>query len=154
MTHFFINKVFTNGVGYTRLGLVWRVCVIDDGINLHKIVHPYVKKSHLIFFSLTDLKRLYFTAGVENKPTVFLFVDTQVVEEVFLEDISNILSSGEVPNLYKPDEFEEVRNALSDDMKKAGIDDTPANAFQFLLDRVKGNLHLVLGMSPVGEAFR
>lgn len=39
-------------------------------------------------------------------------------------------------------------------MKKAGIDDTPANTFEFLLDRVKGNLHLVLGMSPVGEAFR
>ena len=47
-------------------------------------------------------------AGVENKPTVFLFNDTQVVEESFLEDINNILSSGEVPALYKPEEFEEV----------------------------------------------
>lgn len=37
-----------------------------------------------------------------------MFTDTQVVEETFLEDINNILSSGEVPNLYKPDEFEEV----------------------------------------------
>ena len=46
---------------------------------------------------------------MDNKPTVFLFTDTQVVEETFLEDINNILSSGEVPNLYKPDEFEEVR---------------------------------------------
>lgn len=55
-----------------------------------------------------DLKRLYYMAGVENKPTVFLFTDTQVLEETFLEDINNILSSGEVPNLYKPDEFEEV----------------------------------------------
>lgn len=55
-----------------------------------------------------DLKRLYYQVGVENKPTVFLFTDTQVVEEIFLEDINNILSSGEVPNLYKPDEFEEV----------------------------------------------
>ena len=45
---------------------------------------------------------------MDNKPTVFLFNDTQVVEESFLEDINNILSSGEVPNLYKPDEFEEV----------------------------------------------
>ena len=57
---------------------------------------------------MIDLKRLYFTAGVENKPTVFLFNDTQVVEESFLEDINNVLSSGEVPNLYKADEFEEV----------------------------------------------
>ena len=55
-----------------------------------------------------DLKRLYWQAGVDNKPTVFIFNDTQVVEEGFLEDINNILSSGEVPNLYKVDEFEEV----------------------------------------------
>ena len=60
----------------------------------------------------------------------------------------------QVPNLYKPDEFEEVRNALSDEAKKLGIDDTPLAIFQFLLDRVRSNLHIVLGMSPVGEAFR
>ena len=59
-------------------------------------------------YSLLDLKRLYYLTGVENKPTVFLFNDTQALEESFLEDISNILSSGEVPNLYKPEEFEEV----------------------------------------------
>ena len=59
-------------------------------------------------YFISDLKRLYWQAGIENKPTVFLFNDTQVVEEIFLEDINNILSSGEVPNLYKADEFEEV----------------------------------------------
>ncbi|PVD19154.1 hypothetical protein C0Q70_21718 [Pomacea canaliculata] len=101
-----------------------------------------------------DLKKLYFQAGVENKPTVFLFNDIQVVEEGFLEDINNILSSGEVPNLYKPDEFEEVRNALSDEVKKEGIDDNPQSVFTFLIDRVRANLHVVLCMSPVGEAFR
>lgn len=47
-------------------------------------------------------------AGVDYKSTIFLFNDTQVLEESFLEDINNILSSGEVPNLYKSDEFEEV----------------------------------------------
>lgn len=60
---------------------------------------------------LLDLRKLYYQAGVENKPTVFLFNDTQVLEEAFLEDINNILSSGEVPNLYKPEEFEEVNIA-------------------------------------------
>ena len=51
---------------------------------------------------------MYFQAGVENKPTVFLFNDIQAVDEGFFEDINNILSSGELPNLYKPEEFEEV----------------------------------------------
>ncbi|KAL3846382.1 hypothetical protein ACJMK2_017380 [Sinanodonta woodiana] len=101
-----------------------------------------------------DLKRLYFQAGVDNKPTVFLFSDTQVVQEGFLEDINNILSSGEVPNLYKADEFEEVRNALSDIAKKEGIEDSPQSIFAFLIERVRANLHVVLCMSPVGEAFR
>ena len=51
---------------------------------------------------------------MENKPTVFLFTDTQVVDEIFLEDINNILSSGEVPNLYsKAEDFEEVLSAYT-----------------------------------------
>lgn len=65
-----------------------------------------------------------------------------------------MLSSGEVPNLYKADELEDVRNSLADDAKKEGIDDTPTNMFNFLIDRVRANLHLVLCMSPVGEPFR
>lgn len=55
-----------------------------------------------------DLKTLYSMVGVENKPTSFLFNDTQVVEEQFLEIVNNMLSTGEVANLYKSDEMENV----------------------------------------------
>lgn len=48
----------------------------------------------------------------------------------------------------------QVRNALSDEVKKEGIDDNPQSVFTFLIDRVRANLHVVLCMSPVGEAFR
>lgn len=43
-----------------------------------------------------DLKGLYKLAGASNKPTVFLFDETQIVYETFLEDVNNILTSGEV----------------------------------------------------------
>jgi hypothetical protein len=43
-----------------------------------------------------DLQRLYRAAGTKNEPTVFLFTDTQIVVESFLEDINGILNSGEV----------------------------------------------------------
>lgn len=65
-------------------------------------------KFYFLLCFVADLKNLYSKVGVEGKPTVFLFNDTQVAEESFLEDINNVLSSGEVPNLYKPEEFEEV----------------------------------------------
>lgn len=60
----------------------------------------------------SDIKQLYRLAGVDNKPTVFLFSDTQIVDESFLEDINNILSSGEVPSLYKQDELAEVCDVI------------------------------------------
>lgn len=59
-----------------------------------------------------DLKTLYSITGVENKPTSFLFNDTQVVEEQFLEIVNNMLSTGEVANLYKSDEIEDVSRLI------------------------------------------
>lgn len=47
-----------------------------------------------------------------------------------------------------------MRNALADIAKKEGIEDTPTAMFTYLIDRVRANLHVVLGMSPVGENFR
>ena len=48
-----------------------------------------------------DVKKALLQAGAENKQTSFLFVDTQIVSELQLEDINNILNGGDVPNLYK-----------------------------------------------------
>lgn len=55
-----------------------------------------------------DLKYLYYQTGVKDQPTSFLFNDTQIVSETFLEIINNMLSTGEVTKLYKADEFDEV----------------------------------------------
>lgn len=41
-----------------------------------------------------DLVSLYLNTGVKFEDTTFLFTDNQIVEEEFLEDINNILSTG------------------------------------------------------------
>lgn len=41
-----------------------------------------------------DLRLMYMRAGVNNEDTVFLFTDTQIKKEEFLEDINNLLNSG------------------------------------------------------------
>lgn len=44
-----------------------------------------------------DLKKLYQMCGVEEREVAFLLTDSQITNEVFLGDVSNILNSGEVP---------------------------------------------------------
>uniref|UniRef100_A0A670K7B3 Dynein axonemal heavy chain 6 n=1 Tax=Podarcis muralis TaxID=64176 RepID=A0A670K7B3_PODMU len=99
-----------------------------------------------------DLRKLYKMAGVEDKDMVFLFTDTQIVVEEFLEDINNILNSGEVPNLFEKDELEFVMAATRPKAKEAGIPE--GNRDEFFINRVRQKLHIVLCMSPVGDAFR
>nr|XP_046259789.1 dynein axonemal heavy chain 6 isoform X2 [Scatophagus argus] len=102
-----------------------------------------------------DLRRLYKMAGVEGKDMVFLFTDTQIVVEEFLEDINNMLNSGEVPNLFEKDELEQVLAASRPKAKEAGIsEENRDEVFQYFISRVREKLHIVLCMSPVGDAFR
>lgn len=57
---------------------------------------------------LSLLYQLLLKAGTEGKPTVFLFSDNQIKSESFMEDISMVLNSGDVPNLYPADEKAEI----------------------------------------------
>lgn len=43
---------------------------------------------------LEDLKKMYEVAGTKGNPLMFLFSDTEIVEESFLEDRSCLSSSG------------------------------------------------------------
>uniref|UniRef100_A0A8C2GSU6 Dynein, axonemal, heavy chain 6 n=1 Tax=Cyprinus carpio TaxID=7962 RepID=A0A8C2GSU6_CYPCA len=102
-----------------------------------------------------DLRKLYKMAGVEGQDMVFLFTDTQIVVEEFLEDINNMLNSGEVPNLFEKDELKQVLAAISPKAKEAGISEGNRDeVFQFFISRVREKLHIVLCMSPVGDSFR
>jgi len=43
-----------------------------------------------------DLVSLYYKTGAEFEDTTFIFTDNQILQEEFLEDINNILSSGNI----------------------------------------------------------
>ena len=63
-----------------------------------------ISKSYSLNDWREDIKTVLKMAGQEGKGTVFLFSDTQIVLETFVEDINNLLNNGEVPNLWQPDE--------------------------------------------------
>ena len=103
-----------------------------------------------------DLKCLLLKAGSEGKQIVFLFSDNQIKDESFVEDINMILNTGDVPNLYPADERADIIEKMQVVARTQGrkIDSTPLSMFNFFIERVKENLHLVLAMSPIGDSFR
>lgn len=101
-----------------------------------------------------DLKKLYRTAGIDGEPVVFLFSDTQIVTESFLEDINNMLNSGEVPGMFAQDEKDRLVNDIRDWVGSQGGNTSKDGCYAAFVNRVRDNLHIVLTMSPVGEAFR
>ncbi|RYY37981.1 hypothetical protein EON62_00755, partial [archaeon] len=99
-----------------------------------------------------DLKNLYKQLG--KGPTVFLFTDAHVIEEGFLELINNMLTTGMVPALYETDERDQLINSVRAEVKAAGMYDTKENCWSYFVNKCRNNLHLVLAMSPSGDALR
>ena len=78
-----------------------------------------------------------------------MYSDTQILKESMVEDICNILNNGEVPNLFPLEEKTRIIDEMS-----SYIQGTSNEKYGYFVKQCKKNLHLVICMSPVGEAFR
>lgn len=94
-----------------------------------------------------DLKRLMIKAGIEGRNLVFLFNDSQIKDEAMLEDINMLLNTGDVPNMFAADERADIIEKMQGIARIEGkkIDATPLSLYNYFVDRVKMNLHIVLG---------
>ncbi len=45
-----------------------------------------------------------FATGVNGRSNAFTLTDSQILSETFLEDINNLLNTGEIPNLLLPED--------------------------------------------------
>ncbi|XP_025927284.1 dynein heavy chain 1, axonemal [Apteryx rowi] len=101
-----------------------------------------------------DMKKIMMKAGLQSLPMTFLFADTQIKSESFLEDINSMLNSGDIPNIYNPDDQEQIMTAMKPIIRDLGQQSTKANLMAAYTGRVRSNIHVVLCMSPTGEVFR
>ena len=77
-------------------------------------------------------------AFVSHKIYVTPLLCSQIVVEEFLEDINNILNSGEVPNLFEQDEYERLIIGCRPGAKEAGIPEGNRDAiYDFCIHRVR-----------------
>ncbi|KAL4427402.1 hypothetical protein ABPG74_009674 [Tetrahymena malaccensis] len=122
-------------------------------ITNYKIFQIEVIKNYNMRSWRDDVKKVLLYAGIENKPISFLFCDTQIIKEQMMEDINNILNSGDVTGIYQDKDQEEIMAACKADCLKKQLPPTKMNIFTIYLSRVRKNIHLIIAMSPLGSAF-
>ncbi|MEW5298846.1 MAG: hypothetical protein WDW36_001923 [Sanguina aurantia] len=101
-----------------------------------------------------DIQKMYRRTGVKGEGVMFLFTDSQIIDERMLVFVNDLLSSGEIPDLFPQEDKDEIINALRGETKSMGLLDTSENCWALFLMKVKSNLHMVYTASPVGENFR
>lgn len=99
-----------------------------------------------------DLRNLY--KVVAKSPKVFLFTDSDVVEEGFLELLNNMLTIGMVPSLFPEEEKENLCSPLDAEIRRKKLPETKDFRWNYFVTRARENIHLALCMSPAGDSLR
>jgi dynein heavy chain len=127
-------------------------------VNNMELIQVEMSKNYLMDDWREDIKRIMRLAGEAGQHVIFLFTDTQIKQVSFLEDISNLLNSGEVPNIFPLDEkteiIEKMRQVDKSRPRHLKTDGTPLALYNLFVSRVRDYLHIVLAMSPIGDTFR
>ncbi|KAG2486208.1 hypothetical protein HYH03_015170 [Edaphochlamys debaryana] len=115
---------------------------------------PKMTKTYDLKSFRNDLKEVLRRAGVEGKPIMLFLEDHQLVSPAFLELVNSLLSGGEVPGLFTPEELAKelagLDKARDDDPLYSG----PSSSYAYYTYRVRRNLHIVVSMDPTNDNFR
>ena len=85
------------------------------------IAFPYLECFFLYYFLIWNVLLLPYLEHFPYDCLIWhVFYPPQITHESFLEDVNNILNSGEVPNLYELDEYEKVLNDARTPARQVG----------------------------------
>ena len=135
----------TSGVG--RRSALSLVCHMH-GLEL---VTPATTRDYGIRSFRAELKAILPKVGIQGQPTVLLLEDHQLRDEQLIECVNSLLSAGELPGLYEPQELEPLLAPLKEEMGKSGF--THRSLYDFFVHRVQQFLHIALIMDPSNPSF-
>jgi dynein heavy chain len=140
------------GVGGSGKQSLSRVAAFIVGTDILTIL---VNQSYGQAELKVDLQEMYKKAAVKpGTQHAFLMTDGQIADERFLVFINDMLSSGNIPDLFTREEYDAFFGAIRNLAKSQGVPDERDSLMSFFIDRVRRNLHMILCHSPVGDTFR
>lgn len=88
---------------------------IASSMNNIKIFTPKINRAYGVKQFKNDLKAVMQQAGIEGQQMIILLEDHQLIDPSFLEMINSLLSAGEIPGLYNPEELEPLLAPIRED---------------------------------------
>uniref|UniRef100_A0A3B4GDC8 Cytoplasmic dynein 2 heavy chain 1 n=1 Tax=Pundamilia nyererei TaxID=303518 RepID=A0A3B4GDC8_9CICH len=135
--------------GRSGVGRHTATCLVSH-MHGYTLFTPKISRGYTLKHFNSDLKTVMQLAGLEGQQVVLLLEDYQFVHPAFLEMVNSLLSSGEVPGLYTPEELEPLLSSLKDGASQDGFTGPLYNYFSH---RIQQNLHIVLIMDSSNSNF-
>lgn len=101
------------GVGGSGKQSLTRLASFISGLDVFQI---QLRKHYSLNDLKTDLATLYIKTGQKGIRTTFLMTDSQVPQEKFLMVINDMLSSGEISELFPDEEVENIVNSVRNEV--------------------------------------
>lgn len=154
-----ISRILSNDRGYALLigvggsgkQTLTRLAAYISSLD---VFQTQIGKGFSVIDLKADLATLYLKAGIKNTNCCYLMTDSQVAHETFLVVINDLLATGNILDLFPPDEVDNIVSAMRNEVKQAGLIDSKENCWNYFIDKVRRLLKVVLCFSPVGSTLR
>nr|XP_018914608.1 PREDICTED: dynein heavy chain 7, axonemal-like [Bemisia tabaci] len=127
-------------------------------ITEYEFFQPEITRTYSKNEWCQDLKTIIRKASASDAHVVLLMEEAQILEESMVEDVCNVLTFGEVPNLFALDEkmdlCERIRSLDRKRDKVLQSDGSTVALYNFFLQTVREQLHIMIALNPTDKRFR
>lgn len=140
------------GIGrqsYTRLA----AHIMDFELHQIELTQSYSLQNWTDF-----LKSMILKVSYHEQHGVFLIADAQLRHSQFLDDVTQLMATGEILHLFSADELADVHDKMlaidKQRDKSLQTDGSPRALHDFFVGIVREQLHVVVCMSPANDRYR
>jgi dynein heavy chain 2 len=114
-----------------------------------QLLTPLVLRNPTLRDFNKDMKSFLELAGGQNKKVVLFLEDHQLQKSEFLEKINSLISSGEVPGLFTPEEVEHVIQ----EPEQLRVEYPGKSMYECFVERIRKNMVVVVSLDHRNKSF-